>query len=580
MLQDDRVMSILTGLVIVVAMATLAQRSDQLADFFFGEKEASIAPQNDAFALFAGDSQIIDVLANDENAKPEDADNIHILVSPSCGAAEAADGGVLYISNDRCVGAQLFAYCVRRGDECASASVTVNVASAAAGREITTLQTPQSKQAPQPTQPAAAPTSRQAQPQVAATDAASTPEPETAPARAVGYDETTRVDASRQPEAHEVIAALRTTEPSLAAPRLRTPVPVVDDGGQAPVIQAEVAPKEETGLFQRIFSAPSDEPTRVEDAAIDAPPRVAGTGGGQRWRPGSAPDVSQIAGGEADVETEIRIAAVQTEDVAPARDRAREAEARNLPAAPAATARSGGGGCAVEFSTRPGQGGMVRMGLKADCHASRPFVLLHAGLEFGARFDANGVAEAEIPVLETATDITARFEDGAEATAPLNFDLRAVEQTYRVAIAWTAPVNLDLHAFEYSAGYGADGHVWEQNPRQFRDVRRPGGGFHSSYPAMASDGQSIEVYTFWANRRARPGYMRIAVDHASRGEIANGDFCGQGPLASPGYLVLRSEQGVVTNRSQSGFAAASCGQNIGVDVRYANGALADLQISE
>jgi hypothetical protein len=29
-------MSILTGLVIVVAMATLAQRSDQLLDFFFG----------------------------------------------------------------------------------------------------------------------------------------------------------------------------------------------------------------------------------------------------------------------------------------------------------------------------------------------------------------------------------------------------------------------------------------------------------------------------------------------------------------------------------------------------------------
>ena len=76
-------MSILTVLVIVVAMATLAQRSDKLVDFFFAEREASIAPQNDAAALFAGDSQVIDVLANDENAKPEDAGNIHILVSPS-----------------------------------------------------------------------------------------------------------------------------------------------------------------------------------------------------------------------------------------------------------------------------------------------------------------------------------------------------------------------------------------------------------------------------------------------------------------------------------------------------------------
>lgn len=576
MLQDDRVMSILTGLVIVVAMATLAQRSDQLVDFFFGEKEASIAPQNDAFALFAGESDVIDVLANDENAKPEDADNIHILVSPSCGAAEAADGGVLYISNDRCVGAQLFAYCVRRGDDCASASVTVNVAAAVAGREITTLQTPKPQTPTQPRQQSAT----QPQPEIASNGAGAAPEDQedqASPARAIGYDQATRVDASKEPEAREVIAALRTTEPSLAAPQLRTPVPVIDDGGQAPVTQAEVAPQEETGLFQRLFSAPTDEAAPTDAPALDAPPRVAAATERQRWRPGSAPDVSQIAGGEADVETEIRIAAVQTEDVAPARERAQEVEAQKLPPAPAAASA---GDCTPAFSSRPGQGGMVRVSLIADCYASRPFVFLHAGLEFGARFDANGVAEMELPVLEIAPEISARLEDGTVVTAPLNIDIRSVEQTHRVAISWTAPVNLDLHAFEYSAGYGADGHVWEQNPRQFRDVRRPGGGFHSSYPATTNEGQSIEVYTFWANRRTRPGFMRIAVDHASRGEIANGDFCGQGSLASPAYSVLRSERGVVTDRSRSGFAPASCGQSIGVDVRYANGALADLQITE
>ena len=580
-------MSILTGLVIVVAMATLAQRSDQLANFLFGEKEASIAPQNDSFAILAGESQIIDVLANDTNAKAEDASNIHILVSPSCGAAEAADGGVLYISNDRCVGAQLFAYCVRRGDECASASVTVNVSSDVAGLGATPRQSQPVQSQPaqsQPVQPEASqPVRTQPQPQVETTQIARAPEPEAvrAPVQTTNGSDATPSDANRAPQAREVVTAIRTVEPARAAPLLRTPVPVIDDGGRAPVTQAEAEPKEEAGIFQRLFFAPSDEPEPSDSTVPDAPPRVAGLGGTEQWRPGSAPDVSQIAGGEADVETEIRIAAVQTDDAAPSRERAQEVEAQNLPAAPAATAApASAGSCAAEFSTRPGQGGMVRIELQADCYASRPFVLLHAGLEFGAWFDANGAAEMEIPVLEITSDISVRFEDGSSATTPLNIDVRSVEQTRRVAIAWTAPVNLDLHAFEYSAGFGADGHVWEQNPRDFRVVRRPGGGFHSSFPAAVNNGQSIEVYTFWANRRARPGFMRIVVDHASRGEVANGEFCGQGPLASPGYTVLRSESGVVTDRSQSGFTPANCGQSIGVDVRYSNGALADLQISE
>ena len=573
MLQDDRVMSILTGLVIVVAMATLAQRSDQLLDFFFSEKEASIAPQNDTLALYAGQSQIIDVLANDENAKPEDDANIHILVSPSCGAAEASDGGVLYISNDRCVGAQLFAYCVRRGDECASASVTVNVEAAVAGREITPLQTPQVQLQPR----------QQPQQQIETTQSAAAPEPtaEISPTRAIGYDNATRVDANQAPASREVIAAIRTVGPSTAAaPRRRTPVPVVDDGGRAPVTAADATPKEELGIFQRLFSAPSDEPAPSETQALEAPPRVASLGDTERWRPGAAPDVSQIAGSEADVETEIRIAAVQTDNIGSTRERAQAQEAAQLPQSPAATAPASQGACTPNLSTRPGQGGMVRIDLAAECYASRTFVLLHAGLEFGGRFSSNGVAEMEIPVLEVASEIDVRFDDGSVATAPLNFDLRSVEQTHRVAIAWTAPVNLDLHAFEYSAGFGADGHVWEQNPREFREVRRPGGGFHSSFPAAVIDGQSIEVYTFWANRRTQPGFMRIVVDHASRGEVANGEFCGQGPLANPGYTVLRAERGAITDRTLSGFTPANCGQSLGVDVRYSNSTLADLKITE
>ncbi|QIE56888.1 hypothetical protein G5B40_16455 [Pikeienuella piscinae] len=127
LLQDDRVMSILTGLVIVVAMVTLAQRSDELLSFFFREAPAQVAPQNDEAEVVAGGSTIIDVLANDLNLAPADAANVRIVVSPACGAVEATDGGVLYVASDRCEGKQIFAYCVARGDSCPTASVIVTI---------------------------------------------------------------------------------------------------------------------------------------------------------------------------------------------------------------------------------------------------------------------------------------------------------------------------------------------------------------------------------------------------------------------------------------------------------------------
>ncbi len=589
LLQDDRVMSILTGLVVVVAMATLAQRSNTLTDFFFGEKEASIAPQNDAAALFAGGSQIVDVLANDENAKPSDANNIHILVSPSCGAAEATPQGVLYISNDRCVGPQLFAYCVKRGDECASASVTVNVAAAREDRNFVTAARQPAVQTPvrTPTQPVQqrrpavtqpVPQPQPAQPQVV----------QLQPAQTQPLNQPTQTAAAPQPPVRQPVRQIiqdQTSETTQTAPQLRTPVPVVDDGGQAPLTQAGAAPAEETSFFERIFSAPSDEPAPQADPLGGSTPRVAALSNGTQWRPSQASDVSQIL----QPEPEIKIAAVTTESPLSTREQVQAERAQALPAAPSGEGvatpeprptASGEARCPVSMSSRPGQGGVSRIELQADCYASTTFVLQHAGLDFSGRFDQAGAVALELPIMEATDQIFARLDDGATIASSLLYDERAVEQTHRVAIAWKAPVNLDLHAFEYSAGFGADGHVWEQNPRGFRDVRRPGGGYHTSYPSVVIDGQSIEVYTFWANRRARPGFMRIAVDHASRGDIANGEFCGQGPLASPLYTVVRAERGIITTVSQSSFAPAACGQALDGSARYANGALADLRITE
>lgn len=131
LLQDDRVMSVLTGLIIVIGMAMLAQRSDELIDFLFAERAAQITPQDDTASVAAGASVVIDVLANDENAAPDDAAKLRLVASPACGAAEVTDAGILYVANSNCLGDQKFTYCVARGDECRAAAVTVTVAPAA-----------------------------------------------------------------------------------------------------------------------------------------------------------------------------------------------------------------------------------------------------------------------------------------------------------------------------------------------------------------------------------------------------------------------------------------------------------------
>ncbi len=127
-------MSILTGLVIVVAMATLAQRSDDLIDFFLRERAAMIAPADDTVVAAAGDAILIDVLANDLNVIEADRANLRIVASPSCGAAEVAEAGILYVANDLCIGEQVFSYCAARGDSCPVAFVRVAVQGPGAAR--------------------------------------------------------------------------------------------------------------------------------------------------------------------------------------------------------------------------------------------------------------------------------------------------------------------------------------------------------------------------------------------------------------------------------------------------------------
>lgn len=579
MFQDDRVMSILTGLVIVIAMAVLAQRSDSLAEFFTREEVARIAPQNDEVAVFAGQSKVIDVLANDENALPEDGANLRIVVSPSCGAAEATLDGVLYISNDRCVGPQLFAYCVARGDECASASVTVSVAEA-----------PQSiasaAPAPQTRTPAVRTPAPASEPAAPAPSAASVPAPSPAPAVAPASP-----TVSPAAPASPTVPALTDTvdaAPSNSSPAVAEPVRVPSGdfatGRSAPVIAAvnpvaptqPVAPRigSQLGIVPDAGDAngaalsrtplptllPQTDTSSTDTGVVDA-------GAGNTIPAPAAPQ---------------QIASLTAPDERTVNDRVQDEavdQIRNAALPPSDDTSPVGIGCGPATMTSTAvSGGSTRITVNSPCRAGEPMVVQHAGLRFGGAFDVAGNAEIIIPIMDIKRGAQVSFVDGGGVAGDLAFNIREVELTLRVAVSWTAPIDLNLHAFEYASGYGGDGHVWQERPRGFRLVRQAGGGFLANFPATSEDGDSVEVYTFWANNRARRGTARIALEHASRGELPDGAFCGTGPLASPSYTVVQAERGEVVSTRRGRFAPARCGEQLTTELRYVSGALRDLEI--
>lgn len=621
MFKDDRVMSILTGLVIIATMATIAQRSDSLLAYFMKDTPEAVKPVNDQALTYAGEPVVVDVLANDENILPEDRDNLHIVVAPSCGAAEARADGVLYISNDNCVGAQLFSYCVDRRGDCPEASVTVQVAPAAmrlrpAARDARTVAMAPRTPAPRTaTETRVAPADIQP-PREAAAPAAPvrTADDVAAPAGA----ETRLAALTPAPEASAPAGGMAATVQPLAdapgqATRAAEAPLVTDDGGAGPATPEVLAGLEVAGLMApemtatELFTPPEtgEAPTGMRFAALeldatvedrDAPDLsdIRALGGVTTPAPRARAETAPAAGpetGEADpgmaAETASVVASLSVADDAGGAtikqlrdDAARSAVERPAASAPVPAPAPAAGDCAApEIATREEPGGAMRVVLTSACRTSQVFTLEHAGLQFSARFDAEGRAGITVPILDASSPARLRLADGVEIETPLVYRARDLENVQRIAVAWTAPVNLDLHAFEYASGFGGDGHVWEQHPRAFRDVRRAGGGYHQAFAPAFDGGQSIEVYTFWTSRRARPGHMRIALDHASRGDMPAGDFCGAGALAAPEYTVLRSEFGRITDRSAGRFAPAACGRSLSVNARYAGGALSDLRIT-
>jgi len=110
-----------TGLVLAIAVGTMAQNSKSLMAFFTGE-DISIG-HDDQFTIRAGKNQVLDVLANDSQTG-----DISIIGQPSCGTVRTGAGDTLeFINSGSCSGNVDFTYCIPAEGACEAFAVTLNV---------------------------------------------------------------------------------------------------------------------------------------------------------------------------------------------------------------------------------------------------------------------------------------------------------------------------------------------------------------------------------------------------------------------------------------------------------------------
>ncbi len=122
---DDRFMTVMTALVLIIAIGALVHGSGSGGSLFGGG--GPYEAEDDKFTLRAGRVQALDVLLNDKNVDRIDPAQLTVVRQPDCGVAQSIDGTVQYSDSSRCQGALTFAYCVPFEDSCDFATVSLDI---------------------------------------------------------------------------------------------------------------------------------------------------------------------------------------------------------------------------------------------------------------------------------------------------------------------------------------------------------------------------------------------------------------------------------------------------------------------
>ncbi|MEM7237316.1 MAG: hypothetical protein AAF501_05770, partial [Pseudomonadota bacterium] len=201
-------------------------------------------------------------------------------------------------------------------------------------------------------------------------------------------------------------------------------------------------------------------------------------------------------------------------------------------------------------------GARTEVVLVAPCYAERAAELSYSGLTFAIPLDASGNGSTLALGFEATSPAEIRFNDGEIMSFDLPFS--GAERISRVALSWELPVELGLHALEFNAERGDPGDVSAGNPRSYAEIRRTGGGFLTEFVPADGAGQFVQIYSHLVRRNGRPGVVDMYVDFVSRDRDRLEGTCGQGDLARPQFVVMRSEGGRVSRPFTGRLASLAC----------------------
>ncbi|QPH55377.1 hypothetical protein [Pontivivens ytuae] len=221
--------------------------------------------------------------------------------------------------------------------------------------------------------------------------------------------------------------------------------------------------------------------------------------------------------------------------------------------------------CSANMIASAKLGEVLAVTLTSECRPNSLVTIGYSGLEVDSVTDANGQLQIDLPAFDEETTISARFVDGAEAETDIV--VRGIDRVARVAIAWNGDINLDLHALEYTAAEGSDGHVWEQNPRSYRDSRRNGGGYLTQLGLPGA--RQVEVYTLPVSRRTQAGVVNTQVRVSEGAESCNDRVQ---------VLSLYNNQALTSDRDTVSIETAGCGTD--GDIVSFSSAVRDITVAQ
>ena len=637
MLKDDRMMSMLTFVVILIAVGTALQRYDVVGRFF-GEGTVALEYQRDEAIVRANALSNIDVLANDLGLKEGDAENLIVVVQPKCGRVFALNGQVQYLPAERCAGSQTFKYAVSGRDRGKIGEVMVVVrigdptqstAAADAQRDTpapapTALRTPEQSAGGAPASLAeqsqsgantgGAIVEAPAVPRPKATAVAGLPDTASgagpvvvgdngSAAAGVTSDGSGRAPSLTAPSGGLTGASALSGPPVVPqsdqnAPGLSTAgLPAPPDSGQSGSERLTGTGAGNDGTAVIALAPPGPAATvageaaapliQRETAGLDANvPRVgpAEIGSGGAGQVGLTAPTDALAAVR-ELGNSVELAPVDTTPPAVLKDpnatpgTGSQPMARPQPDPAAATVAAlppPAAPCIVlpALTLDIQPAGITQVIIDSPCHANTAAELAYETLHFGIALDANGSGSIAAVGFQQASDATLHFDDGAGIA--FNIPFIDTQKMDRVALVWDLPVKLELNAFEFGAVPGSPGHIRANNPRAHRDVRRHGGGYLLGYQPVYGIGDSVEVYTYWHRNGGKAGVVRLKLGVDSREGVAGSPICGDDARARSDFTILRSIAGRVERPQFRRLAPIDCTTVADMANRYISDAVDDL----